>query len=70
MENSQAAAAQAQEMVEHSPATNNFMMASDNGEGDSMTPNHDATVNAGFNEMTQEVDMRSDNRSQNTQNMN
>jgi len=47
------------------------MMASENGENDSMTPNHDATLgNAGFGEVTQEMDMRSDNRSQNTQNMN
>ncbi len=70
MENSQAAAASVN-MVEHSPATNNYMMASENGEGDSMTPNHEATAaNGGFGEMTQEVDMRSDNRSQNTVNMN
>ena len=77
MENQSAAAAQNPLVVEHSPATNNYMMAmsSDNGgEGDSMTPNHDATVlvnaNGGFNEVTQEVDMRSDDRSHSTVNLN
>lgn len=53
-------------MVEHSPQSNNFMMSSSaaSQQEDSMTPQHDASLhigNNGFNEMTQEVDMRSEN---------
>lgn len=54
---------QAQAMHEASPQSNNFMVAASE-EGDSMTPQNDASLHihhgGGFNETTQEMDMRSE----------
>lgn len=50
-------------MAEASPAQNNFMLVA-SSEGDSVTPQHDASLhiqhNHGFNESTKELDMRSE----------
>lgn len=68
--NEQAQAAQDSSLFDAAPAQNNFMApASDDqqsrmSESDSLTPNHDASAHVhqhgGFNEVTQEMDMRSE----------